>query len=124
MLWLSAMHSLTPTSTAERRETDRRPFRTAIMVQAPGCAAVQLRTFDLSPGGVGIVSPGHAKTGLRVAVSFNLPVKGGGQRPVKAEAEVMYTVFSSSDDGIRIGARFVSLDAAAQQAISDFLANR
>jgi hypothetical protein len=112
------------TLTAERRATDRRPLRVAIRVQRAGCAAVELRSFDIGPDGIGFIAPGHAATGTRFAVRLALPQKGGVATPVLAEVEVVYAVFSRSDDGIRIGTRFSQIDAAAQQAVNAYLASR
>jgi hypothetical protein len=106
---------------ANRREHDRRPLRT----QATVLVARQtflVRTLDVSESGVGILAEVNPAIGTRFRIAFALPNKrAGGFTEIASDVQAMGSIFSSTDGGFRIGARFNDATPAMVAALADYV---
>jgi c-di-GMP-binding flagellar brake protein YcgR len=96
-------------------------LRSVAQLMMPGQPALMVRTFDIGIGGVGIIAPANLPALLSCRVRIAVPVKGHGSTTVEAQAKVVHSVLSGSEDGFRIGLQFVDLPPVALAAIKQFL---
>lgn len=106
---------------SERRRHERKPLRASALLQLPDGAPLQVRTVDVSAGGLGVVSPVNINPRLPCMVRVNLPVNPSGQALLEAQATIAYCVLSGSESGFLIGLQFLNLPVASARAIALFL---
>jgi c-di-GMP-binding flagellar brake protein YcgR len=107
---------------AEKRSHERRAMRSPVEVLLPGRAALAMRATDISVGGIGLVAAANAPLGLEVQLRIPLPFGASGTQHFEVRARVQHSVFSSRDDGFRIGMVFLRPSDRLVVAIGDFLA--
>lgn len=109
-------------SEAERRVTERKGLRTRATIILGQTQAFEVRTLDMSLGGMGIVAQANPRPGTLMAIRFMLPLKPSGYVPFEAKAKVAHSVYSASEQGFKIGLSFIDLApdaaAAAQRYVS------
>lgn len=105
----------------ERRQHTRRVLRTTAHVLLPDNKRVEVRTFDISAGGLGIVAAINPKAGSTFNIRLNLVLTSTGSTTIEAPVEVTHSVFGSVEQGFKIGLRFLKLESSAISAIALFL---
>ena len=93
----------------------RRVCRVSAVVRMDGLPPLKGRTVDISSAGVALLLPRPFRPGSICHVSFTLYLDGA-LRKIEADAEVTNCVFLSAD--VRIGLRFVALDAQTRNILS------
>lgn len=106
---------------ANRREHERKLFRSKGHLILFGEAVREVRTFDLSIAGVGVIASSNLQPETPCLVRLVIPVKTGGSNLFEIPARVIHAVFSSGEDGFKVGLRFVSLTPEMAQAILRYL---
>ena len=115
------MNSPPPDPSAELRRHDRRLLRTTATVVLAGTQTFEVRTLDISEGGAAIVAAANPKSGTVFQIRMAIPRKAKDSIPIEAEVQVMHSIFVNSEQGFRIGLRFVRIEPAAAAAITQFL---
>jgi hypothetical protein len=105
----------------EKRQHERRILRTNATLLLPGHPGFEVRTADISIGGLGIVAAANPPPGLICRVVLTLPNSSGGARQVEVTGKVAHSVYSSRSGGFQIGMVLLNLDSAATSAIVDYL---
>ena len=108
-------------SDEERRKTERKSLRTRATVILGQAQAFEVRTLDISAGGMGIVAQANPPPGVVLTVRFMFPLKPSGYAPFEARARVVHSVFSSVESGFKVGLSFIDLPAGAAATISKYL---
>jgi c-di-GMP-binding flagellar brake protein YcgR len=108
---------------AERRVTDRKTLRTRATIILGQTQAFEVRTLDLSTGGMGIVAQANPRPGTLMGIRFMLPLKPGGYHPFEARAKVAHSVYSASEQGFKIGLSFIDLSPEAAAAAQRFVSS-
>ena len=110
------------TSTPQnKRQHERRILRATAVLLLPGQPALEVRTSDISLGGLGIVAGANPPPNLICRLSVPLPLTYGGARRIEVVAKVAHSVFSSRDGGFKVGLVFQNPSADALSAITDYL---
>ena len=105
----------------ERREHERKPLRASGQLLLPNRAPMEVRTVDLSLGGMGVVVPANLAPKLACLVRVALPLKPKGSALMEAQATVAHSVLSGNQAGFLVGLQFTSVSAASAAAIKHFL---
>lgn len=105
---------------SDRRRDERRLFRSGAVWTPVGMAATQVRTLDVSAGGIALVAAFNPPTGHLCIVRFVLPTRDG-PLTVETSGRVARSVFSSADDGFRVGVHFDPLSDEAARALQRFV---
>lgn len=106
---------------SDRRGEERRLYRAGALWAPVGLAPLQARTLDLSVSGLGLVSPVNPPVGTRCQVRFVVPTRDHGPMTIDAMAKVARSIFSSAEDGFRVGLMFEPLPEEATRAIQRFV---
>jgi c-di-GMP-binding flagellar brake protein YcgR len=106
--------------TSERRDSSRKILRVPVVLEIPGRAPVELRTIELSAGGLAMACPVNLASGLSCQIRFNLPGPAG-QAPIQARASVIHSVLSQRDGGFRVGFQFNGLESTHASRIQAYL---
>ena len=109
------------TPSADRRTEARKPLRVRVRLRLAGHAPTELRSVDLSSGGMGLVADVNLPLGLAGDVGFTLRFPNGSSLDVQADATIIHSVFSSSHDGFIIGLQFREPSADLQAALRRYL---
>lgn len=112
---------MTEPAGSERRQHARRALRTVAQVMASAGGALQVRTSDVSAGGVGLVMDLNPPIGLTFQVSLVLPLREGGGRPFECKAQVMRSIYGQKEGGFVVGLRFTSMEPASEELLKRFL---
>lgn len=107
-------------SPSERRAADRRALRTPAVVTL-GAQEFEVRTLDISPGGLGIVAGANPRPGTTFQIRFKLPLKPRGALPVALPVRVVHAVFSADEGGFKVGLMFLQLPPEVAQAIIRYM---
>lgn len=96
-------------------------MRSQAVVVLPGPREFPVRTVDISATGLGIVAAANPSVGTTFAIRFALPLKGKTPAVHEASARVVHSVFSSDEDGFKIGLLFTQLTPSCAAAIVQYI---
>ncbi len=82
---------------------------------------MDVRTLDISLGGMGVVAPVNLRSGITLTVQFTLPARSKGMTPVQARVQVTHSILGRDEGGFKIGLRFLGVDNNTTAAIREFL---
>jgi c-di-GMP-binding flagellar brake protein YcgR len=105
---------------SDRRRDERRIYRSGAVWTPVGMAPVQVRTLDISVGGIALVAAFNPPVGCLCLVRFTLPGREG-PFTVETSGGVARSVFSSTDDGFRVGLYFDPLSDEATRALQRYV---
>lgn len=89
-----------------------------------GVSAAEVRTTDISEGGLGVAAAASPGIGSRFRIRFGLPHAGKGTLPVEAEVIVVRSILAQDEGGFKIGLRFVSMDDTGVRSVKKFVDRR
>lgn len=101
----------------ERRQHARVVLRSTAYLLLSGHSPIEVRTFDIGIGGIGIVAPANPPANLSCTIRVTIPVKPQGSTSFEVQAKVVNSVLSGSEDGFRVGLQFINLSSTAESAI-------
>lgn len=82
---------------------------------------IPVRLFDISEGGVCVISQMNLRNGLSCRLSTSILLAPPTPTLLKHKVEIRYNVYSYSDGGFRIGLRFDELDNTVAEAIRKYI---
>lgn len=99
----------------EFRQHARRSLRTTAQLIVAGSPAFPVRTVDISAGGMAILTTVQPPRGLNCTVLLSLPQTGREPVAIELPVTVAHSIFSSGEEGVKVGLSFNALppDAAA-----------
>jgi len=106
---------------AERRTFARRALRNTAFLLLPGGKTLEVRTFDISAGGMGILVDVNPPRGATFSIRVSLPLKIRGYDTFESRVQVMQSVYGSAEGHFKVGLRFIDLEASAVVAIAGFM---
>ncbi|GAA0745921.1 PilZ domain-containing protein [Ideonella azotifigens] len=106
---------------AERRLHERKPLRGTAQLVFPSQPPLEVRTWDISAGGIAIIASANPPPKLRCVIRFVVPLLTGGGTPVEVKVQVAHSVLSSNHGAFMVGLQFEGLSAAGEQAVARFL---
>src|SRR5664279_5069732 len=101
----------------ERRQYKRAALRGIAHLVLTGHPSIEVRTVDISVGGMGIVASANPPAGLACVIRVVIPVKPRGTTTVEVQAKVAHSIFSHGAGGFLIGLEFSQLSAEAKSAV-------
>ena len=110
----------TPVPGIELRQHKRRYLHTTAYVTLPDRQVVEVRTTDISAGGLAIIGAMNPKVGVTLVIRFCLPEKSGGRTTIQAPVEVTHSIYGSAERNFRIGLRFLKLEPEAILSIAQY----
>lgn len=109
-------------ATKEQRQHRRRVLQTTAQVSIPGHPPFEVRTTDVSLGGLGIVAGANPPSKLIVKVRLQLPqLRTGKAVSVEFEGRVVHSVLSRRYGGFSIGLAFVEPDPTVLKAVAGYI---
>jgi len=110
-----------PLPDLEKRVHSRRALRVAARVTVTGGTEVEVRTSDISEGGLGVVAPVNPSIGTKFRVRFGLP--NGAYQPITIDVQVtvVRSILARLEGGFMIGLLFTPLDKAGLEAIRKYI---
>lgn len=105
----------------DKRFFRRRLLRVAARVILNGNAEFEVRTSDVSEGGLGLVAAANPRVGTRFRVIFAIP--NGSLEPVLIDTQVtvVRSILAQDEGGFKIGLLFPSLDEGSAKAIKRYV---
>ena len=99
----------------ELRQHARRVLRTTAQLVVAGSPPFPVRTLDISAGGMAIIATVQPPRGLHCTVLLSLPQTGREPVAMALPVTVAHSIFSSGEEGVKVGLSFNALppDAAA-----------
>ncbi|MDO9314084.1 MAG: PilZ domain-containing protein [Burkholderiaceae bacterium] len=111
----------TPPATGNRRQYDRCYLRGVATVVLSPKDSFEVRTLDISSGGMAIVAAANPRPGTTFSIKVSLPLRPKGFTAIEARVQVMHSILASDEQGFKVGLQFVNLDTATAAAIVQFL---
>ena len=105
----------------QRRAHERRPLHAPAKLMLTGKRIVDVRTVNLSAGGVALIAPENLPIGTACEIRLELPTKEAGKFTLYLGVLVMNTVFSSREDGFKTGLKFTHPNAEQLARIAAFV---
>lgn len=105
----------------DKRLEDRRSLRVSATVMVSPTQSFEVRTMDISSGGMAICAAANPRTGTQFDISFQIPNKTQGSTPVQVRVRVAYSVLSRDQDGFKIGLQFVHLSPDSATTIGRYI---
>jgi c-di-GMP-binding flagellar brake protein YcgR len=91
----------------DRRETERKYFRTTAHLLLTQTDTVPVRTIDISVTGLAIVAAANPRPNTFVMIRVAIPTKGGGSLTYRVQTRVVHSVLSRDHGGFKVGLQFV-----------------
>ncbi len=117
----------------EKRKNKRVPITFDLMCKVNAPVEVRLKvgdkdvyatTFDISEGGIAIVTDKQLTVSAELDLSFHLIFPDHQTPPMSAIGRVRYIAVSAGKKGYRVGIEFIKIDEEDRKAISDFVHKR
>lgn len=105
----------------DRRQFKRRALRVRAQLTLNLNLVFEVRTIDISQGGMAISAHASPQAGTRMAIRFGLPSQAGGITLVDLQAEVVNSVLMTGADGFKIGLRFIDPSKESSDVISEYI---
>lgn len=93
----------------ESRVHPRHPIRTRGHLLFNGNSPVPVRTLDISVGGLCVVSEITLPVKVQGVIQLSMPMGKGKFELQNINIQVMHSIFSSKEDGFRVGLMFIKL---------------
>lgn len=103
------------------RQHARRLFRTTAQLVVVGSPPFPVRTLDISAGGMAIVATVQPPRGLNCTVLLSLPQTNREPVPMALPVTVAHSIFSSGEEGVKVGLSFNALSPEAATLIQRFV---
>jgi c-di-GMP-binding flagellar brake protein YcgR len=107
---------------ADRRQVERKMFRALAELWLPDQRVLGVRAFDISLGGIGVVSPLNLRLDSFCDIKVRPPLFGGAMDVMKLHARVAHSVLSAKEAGFMLGLEFENPPQAAVSLIKQYLA--
>lgn len=91
----------------ENRAHRRYPLRARGHLYFTGNRPLPIKALDVSVSGICVVSEITVPINIRGELEFNMPIGGGQYQMMRVNVQIMRCIFSSSDDGFRLGILFL-----------------
>lgn len=105
----------------ERRVFQRRPLRATARLYFAGGQTTEVRTFDISEGGLGIVADVSPTIGMSFGIKVRVPAGAAGLTGLDTTVTVVRSVLAGDEGGFKVGLKFVALDRSHLTTIKRFL---
>lgn len=105
----------------EQRQHARRLLRTTAQLIVAGSPPFAVRTVDISAGGMAIVTTVQPPRGLNCTVLLSLPQTGREPVPLALPVTVAHSIFSSGEEGVKVGLSFNALPPEAAALVQRFV---
>ena len=110
-----------PLTTDDRRKHSRRALRVPAKISLRGGQILDVRTFDISVGGLAIIAAAAPRPATAFRVAFALPREPKAEILIEAEAEVLHSFYSNAERAHIVGLRFTQVAPQAASAITIFV---
>ncbi len=98
-----------------RSSTQRKVFRCRARLLLSDGKVFEVRTVDITSGGMSVMSQQDLRVGAQCSLVFELPVHGALQT-LTTEVKIVYATLIGTE-GTRLGLRFVTFDPLRTQLI-------
>ena len=106
----------------DRREHERKPLRIEAHLLPPQQPPFRVRLIDISHGGLRMACSVNPPLMSVSVVRMALPRPDRGAAPlIEVGVQVINSIYSRTEDGFRVGLKFLEMPAAAKGIISAFL---
>jgi c-di-GMP-binding flagellar brake protein YcgR len=111
----------TPVPGIEQRRHKRRYLQVTAHVALPDSQVVEVRTIDVSAGGLAVIGAINPKVGETLFIRFGIPLKSGGRTAVQATVKVEHSIYGAAERNFKIGLRFLKLEPEAVSSIAQYV---
>lgn len=108
-------------ASSDRRQNERKMFRALAELRLPNQQLLHVRAFDISVGGIGVVSALNVRLETPCEIKVRAPVFGAGMDVLQLRARVTHSVLSAKESGFMLGLEFENPPAAAVDVIKQYV---
>lgn len=105
----------------DRRQTERKLFRALAELRLPNQQLLHVRAFDISVGGIGVVSSLNVRLETPCEIKVRAPLLGAGMDVFQLRARVTHSVLSAKEKGFMLGLEFENPPTAAVDIIKQYV---
>ncbi|NML15796.1 PilZ domain-containing protein [Azohydromonas caseinilytica] len=105
----------------DRRQVDRKAFRSLGLLRLPSRQVLEVRTVDISVGGMGVVAPWNLQRDLCCDIRLRAPVMSAGMDFLVLRCRVAHSILSGKADGFMIGLEFLDPPAAVLDVVRQYV---
>jgi hypothetical protein len=110
-------------SDSDRRRKERKPLSVRARMALQGKPPLEIRTFDINTGGVGVITEVNLPVHTLCNVFFKLPQPDGTFFNVAAAGTVTHCTFSRTRMGFTVGVMFQEVPEMLLYAINTYMKN-
>ncbi len=105
----------------QNRVHARHPLRTRGTLFFTGNQPIQIRTLDVSLGGVCLVSDIAIPAKIIGQLDINFPIGKGQFEMMQVNIQIMHSIFCNKEDGFKVGILFVKPPSNLMAAVQKLL---
>ena len=111
-------------SGTERRQHERKALHGKAHFLPPGQPPFQIRLLDMSEGGLRIACSVNPQLMSVSVIRMSVPnADRTAASVVEVPVQILNSIYARTEDGFRVGLRFLDMPSAAKEVIAAFLAN-
>ncbi len=105
----------------QRRKHERKPYHAPGQLLVADKRIIDIRIVDISLGGMAVIAPFNPPHASLCVVRFALRNSSETNTTLLIRSAVTHSIFSSREDGFKVGLVFRSLSDDAQSVLRQFL---
>lgn len=105
----------------ERRRADRKLFRGPAQLLLPTREIQQVRTLDISLGGIGLVTSSNLPRDAVCDIKFRAPLLADRIEMLMARGRIAYSVLSGKENGFLVGLQFTEIAPSVLALIRQYM---
>ncbi|WP_298232721.1 PilZ domain-containing protein [uncultured Azohydromonas sp.] len=108
----------------DRRLGERKKFRAPALLRLPDRQVIEVRTFDISVGGIGVVTPMNLRQDVVCDIRVRPPILSEGMEVLLARGRIAHSILSGKEKGFLIGLEFVEIASSMREIIKQYVSIR
>ena len=106
---------------SDRRSGERKAFRAPALLRLPDRQVLEVRTFDISVGGIGVVTPWNLKLDAVCDIRVRPPIISEGMEVLLARGRIAHSILSGKEKGFMIGLEFTEIPPDMSELIKQYV---
>lgn len=109
------------TAGLDRRSAERKAFRAPALLRLPDRQVIEVRTFDISVGGIGVVTPMNLRQDVVCDIRVRPPMFVEGAEVLLARGRIAHSILSGKEKGFLIGLEFMEIASSMTDLIKQYV---
>ncbi len=109
------------TAGLDRRSSERKAFKAPALLRLPDQQVIEVRTTDISVGGIGVVTPMNLRQDAVCDIRVRPPIFTEDMGLIVARGRIAHSILSGREKGFLIGLQFLEIPSSMADLIKQYV---